>query len=119
MSVGNQALLKIEDFLEYLITDEQTKVVVVYLEGVPEGVRFMKVAQRLTRMKPLIVIKGGQTQAGIKAAKSHTGAIAGSDPIFDGMCKQCGIIRVNDVEDDYVSMNGFYDLFGRSIPSPL
>jgi len=65
----------------------------------PEGFRFMEVAQRLTKVKPFIVIKGGQTQAGIKAAKSHTGAIAGSDPVFDGMCRQCGIIRVNDLEE--------------------
>ena len=99
VSVGNQALLKTEDFLEYLITDEQTKVVVVYLEGVPDGNRFMEVARRLTRVKPLIVIKGGQSEMGIRAAKSHTGTIAGSDAVFDGMCKQCGIIRVNDVED--------------------
>jgi len=99
VSVGNQALLKTEDFLEYLITDEQTKVIVVYLEGVPDGNRFMDVARRLTRVKPLIVIKGGQSETGIRAAESHTGAIAGSDVVFDGMCKQCGIIRVKDVED--------------------
>ena len=107
VSVGNQALLKIEDFLEYLITDEKTKVVLAYLEGMPEGVRFMEVAQRLTAAKPLIVIKGGQTPAGIKAAKSHTGAIAGSSSVFDGMCKQCGIIRVNDLEEMFDSAVAF------------
>ncbi|NIO09637.1 MAG: hypothetical protein GTO40_17190, partial [Deltaproteobacteria bacterium] len=88
-SVGNQAHLKIEDFLEYFITDEHTEVVIAYLESVSNGKRFMEVARELTRMKPLIVIKGGQSETGIRAAKSHTGAIAGSDPVFDGMCRQC------------------------------
>ncbi|MBW2085337.1 MAG: hypothetical protein JRI54_04835, partial [Deltaproteobacteria bacterium] len=99
VSVGNQALLKTEDFLEYFITDEQTKVVIAYLESVSDGKRFMDVARRLTSVKPLILIKGGQTATGVRAAKSHTGAIAGSDAVFEGMCQQCGIIRVNDVED--------------------
>ena len=99
VSVGNQALLQTEDFLEYLITDEQTKVVVVYLEGVHDGNRFRDVARRLTRVKPLIAIKGGQSEAGTVAAKSHTGAIAGSDHVFGAICRQCGIIRVNDVEE--------------------
>ena len=99
ISVGNQALLKTEDFLEYLITDEQSKIVLTYMEGVSDGNRFMEVGRRLTRVKPLIVIKGGRTETGIRAAKSHTGAIAGSDDAFDGLCRQCGIIRVSDVED--------------------
>lgn len=99
VSVGNQALLKTEDFLEYFITDEQTKVVIAYLEGVSDGGRFMEVARKLTKVKPLIVIKGGQTKTGIQAAKSHTGSIAGSYDVFDGMCNQCGIIRVSDIEE--------------------
>ncbi len=99
VSVGNQALLKVEDFLEYFITDDLTKVVIAYIESVSDGKRFMDVAGRLTRVKPLIVIKGGQTETGVRAARSHTGAIAGSDAVFEGMCKQCGIIRVTDVED--------------------
>jgi len=99
VSVGNQAHLRSEDILEYLITDGETRVVLLYLEGIPEGNRFMDVARRLTGEKPLIAIKGGKTETGIRAAKSHTGAIAGSDAVFDGMCKQCGIIRVKDVEE--------------------
>lgn len=99
VSVGNQAMLKTEDFLEYLITDEDTKVVVAYLEGVHDGDRFKEVARRLTREKPLIVIKGGRSEKGVLAAKSHTGAIAGSDRVFDAVCSQWGIIRVHDVED--------------------
>jgi len=99
VSVGNQARLGVEDFLEYLITDEATQVAAIYLEGAPDGERFMDVASRLTRVKPLLVIKGGRTETGGRAARSHTGAIAGSDVVFEGMCRQCGIIRVNDLEE--------------------
>ncbi|MCP4753130.1 MAG: hypothetical protein GY866_19755, partial [Proteobacteria bacterium] len=99
VSVGNQAFLDTLDFLEYFIDDEQTKVVVAYIEGVSDGKRFMEVAGRLTKVKPLIVVKGGQSESGVKAAKSHTGAIAGSGSVFEGMCDQCGIVHVDDVED--------------------
>lgn len=99
VSVGNQAMLKAENFLEYLATDDESRVVALYLEGVPDGPRFMEAARKVTSQKPLIVIKGGRTASGTAAAKSHTGSIAGSDDIFEGMCRQCGIIRVDDVED--------------------
>lgn len=99
VSVGNQAMLKTEDFLEYLISDDQTKVVLAYIESVADGRRFMEVSRRLTRVKPFIVLKGGKTETGSRAAKSHTGAMAGSDAAFEAMCRQSGIIRVDDVED--------------------
>lgn len=99
ISVGNQALVKTEDILEYLIDDDLSRVVIAYIEGVDDGERFREVAARLTRKKPFIVIKGGRSDRGISAARSHTGAIAGSDTVFDAVCRQCGIIRVTDVED--------------------
>lgn len=99
VSVGNQALVKTEDILEFLIDDDLSRIVVAYIEGVGDGKRFMEVAARLTREKPLIVIKGGRSDRGVSAARSHTGAIAGSDAVFDAVCRQCGIIRVTDVED--------------------
>lgn len=111
-SVGNQALLKTEDFLEYFITDGQTKVVLAYVESVSNGKRFIEVARKLTKVKPLIMIKGGQSETGIRAAKSHTGAIAGSDAVFDGMCKQCGVIRVDDVEE-------MFDIAVAALSQPL
>jgi len=107
VSVGNQAVLTTEDFLEYLIDDEQSRVVIAYLEGVQDGQRFMDVARRLTRKKPLIVIKGGKSERGGAAAKSHTGAIAGSSAVFDAMCRQCGIICVDDVEDLFDTATAF------------
>ncbi len=99
VSLGNQALLKIEDFMEFFIDDKQTKVVIAYIESVSDGERFIKTARRLTRAKPFIVIKGGRTESGSSAAKSHTGAIAGSGEVFEGICRQCGILQVSDVED--------------------
>ena len=99
VSLGNQAMLTMEDFMEYLIDDEQTKVVIAYIEGVSDSNRFRDVAHRLSRVKPFIVVKGGQTASGMQAAKSHTGAIAGSKAVFEGLCKQCGIILVHDIED--------------------
>ena len=99
VSVGNQAVLTVEDIMEFLIDDDETHVVVAYLEGVRDGRRFGDVSRRLTREKPFIVIKGGESETGVRAARSHTGAIAGSDGIFDAFCRQCGIIRVNDIED--------------------
>ncbi len=99
VSVGNQARLTTEDFLEYLIEDDQSKVVLAYIESVSDGRRFMEVSRRLTRKKPFVVLKGGKTETGGRAARSHTGALAGSDGVFEAMCRQCGIIRADDLED--------------------
>lgn len=99
VSVGNQALIKTEDFIDYFITDKETRVVLAYIESVSDGKRFIKASRSLSREKPFIVLKGGKTDIGSRAAKSHTGAIAVSDVLFDAMCRQCGIIRVDDVED--------------------
>lgn len=99
VSVGNQAQLTTENFLEYLIDDDETKVVLAYIESVSNGRQFMEMSRRLTRKKPFLVLKGGRTETGSRAAMSHTGAIAGSDAAFDAICRQCGIIRVDDLED--------------------
>jgi acyl-CoA synthetase (NDP forming) len=107
VSVGNQAQLKTEDFLEYLTADDRTRVVLAYIESIDDGRRFMDVSRQLTAVKPFIVIKGGKTATGSRAAMSHTGAIAGSDAAFDAMCRQCGIIRANDLEDMFDTAAAF------------
>jgi len=71
----------------------------MYLEGVKEGRRFLDSVKRLVRRKPLVVIKGGKTEAGAKAAQSHTGSLAGRDEIFDALFRQGGVIRVSDFEE--------------------
>ena len=99
VSSGNEADLHLEDFLEYLGQDEETKVITAYIEGLREGKRFFTLAKNITRRKPIVVMKVGRTKAGAKAAKSHTAAIAGSDVVHDTMFKQSGVIRVDEVEE--------------------
>jgi acyl-CoA synthetase (NDP forming) len=96
---GNEALLHCEDYLEYLGEDPHTRVILAYLEGFKDGKRFLKVAREVNRKKPLIVLKAGKTQAGARAAASHTAAMAGEDPVFEAVCRQSGIIRVQDLDE--------------------
>lgn len=99
VSTGNESILQSADYLDYFVEDEQTKVVVGYIEGVSDGKKFFEAAKRLTREKPLILIKAGRTRVGATAAKSHTGALSGSDAVFEGLCRQCGIIRVSSLDE--------------------
>ncbi|MGA9049205.1 MAG: CoA-binding protein [Dehalococcoidia bacterium] len=96
---GNEASLHIEDYLEYLADDPRTKVILSYVEGFKDGDRFIKVAREVTKKKPIVMAKAGRTQAGAMAAASHTAAIAGSDVIFDALCKQTGIIRAASLDE--------------------
>jgi acetyltransferase len=97
ISLGNKALLDESYMLDYLAEDEDTSVILGYMESVEQGRRFMETAMEVTRKKPVIMIKSGTTAAGAKAASSHTGAIAGSDQAYTAAFKQSGIIRVHDV----------------------
>lgn len=99
ISYGNAADLTETDLLEYLITDQDTDVVALYVESVKDGRRFRDVAARLTKVKPLVVIKSGRTDSGKRAAQSHTGSMAGSDAVFDTVLKECGAVRVKNVEE--------------------
>ncbi len=96
---GNEADLHLEDYLEYLAGDEETKVITAYIEGLREGRRFLKLAKEITRRKPIVVMKVGRTSIGSKAARSHTGALSGSDAVYDVAFEQAGVIRVNEVEE--------------------
>ena len=99
VGTGNEADLHLEDFLEYLGQDEETKVITAYIEGSREGERFFKLAKNITKRKPFVVMKVGRTKAGAKATRSHTAAIAGTDIVYDAMFKQAGVIRVDEVEE--------------------
>ncbi len=96
ISLGNAADLNESDYLEYLDADEETRVVGAYIEGIREPERFLSVARGIGRKKPLIVLKGGKTSGGAAAAMLHTGSLAGSGAVWDAMCRQAGIVRVND-----------------------
>ena len=97
VSVGNQANLSMADYIEYFGNDENTKVIVLYIEGLKDSARFLKNAKEVVKKKPIIVYKAGRTDDGARATMSHTASIAGSDAIFEAACKQVGIIRTYDV----------------------
>lgn len=99
ISYGNACDINECELLEYLIQDEDTEIVAVYIEGVRNGPRFYRALTELTKTKPVIVLKGGFTQAGAKAAASHTGSLAGSDEVWDELLHQAGAIRVFSLEE--------------------
>jgi len=91
---GNEAMITIEDFIEGLEIDRLTKIVILYIESVKNGRRFFEAARRTGKNKPVVLIKGGQSKAGNRAASSHTGALSSDSRIFDAVCKQAGIVKV-------------------------
>jgi acyl-CoA synthetase (NDP forming) len=101
ITLGNKCDVDEIDMLNYLEKDEKTKVVCLYLEGVKRGRgrEFIETFKRVTRKKPVLVLKSGRTEAGASAVKSHTGSLAGDDRIFDAVIKQTGAIRVDSVEE--------------------
>ncbi len=99
ISLGNKADLSEDDFIEYFMQDPETSMILGYIEDVVDGRRFMQVAQKATKIKPLILLKSGGTEAGARAASSHTGALAGSDTAFDAAFKQTGVMRAQGVQD--------------------
>jgi acyl-CoA synthetase (NDP forming) len=96
-TIGNKADVDESDLLEYLSEDPATRVIVLYLEGVKDGRRFIEVARKASLKKPVLVYKSGETEAGKKATMSHTGSLSGADAIFDGACRQAGVIRGRDL----------------------
>ena len=93
VSYGNAAVINECDLLEYLANDPETKIIVVYLEGVKDGRRFLEVARKITPKKPIVVIKAGKSAAGAEAAKSHTGALAGAAEAYTAAFRQARIIE--------------------------
>ena len=99
ISSGNEADLHAEDYIRYLADDPQTKVILSYVEGFKDGSRFFEAAKEVTKKKPIVMLKTGETPAGAIAAKSHTASLAGMDTVVDAMCQQSGIIRVRHLDE--------------------
>lgn len=97
VSLGNKAVINEANMLEYLRTDPHTSVILGYIENVEHGSDFIEQAAKVTREKPVIMIKSGTTAAGAKAASSHTGAIAGSDQAYSAAFRKTGVIRAADM----------------------
>jgi acetyltransferase len=99
VSTGNEANLRLEDYLEFLAQDDTTRVITAYIEGLREGRRFFRLARETTLNKPIVVLKSGGTEESAKAIKSHTGALAGSDEVYNAAFMQSGVIRVSDDQE--------------------
>ncbi len=99
ISMGNGADLNESDFLEYLTHDPETKIITAYLEGIKEGPRFLKAIKAAAKIKPVIVFKVGTSESGAETAASHTTALAGSSPVWEGLLRQAGAIQVHSIEE--------------------
>ncbi len=101
VSVGNEADITEAEALEYLGDDESTCVILMYMEGCRNGRHFLDVATRVSRKKPIVIIKSGSSARGALAAASHTGSLAGSDMVFSAAIRQAGVIRADDLTDAF------------------
>jgi acetyl coenzyme A synthetase (ADP forming)-like protein len=99
VSFGNKCDVNEAEMLYYLLHDEKTKVIMLYVEEISNGREFIRIAKEVTKIKPIVALKSGRTEAGARAAASHTGAIAGSDQIYDAAFTQAGIIRADNMEE--------------------
>lgn len=99
ISLGNMADMDETSFMQLLVEDPNTKVILVYIEGVKNGQQFMKVAPMVSRKKPVVILKSGTSDAGARAAASHTGSIAGSEVAYTTAFRRCGVLKANSVEE--------------------
>jgi acetyl coenzyme A synthetase (ADP forming)-like protein len=97
ISIGNQADLAFEDFVQFTGNDPNTKAIILYVEQIREGRRFMEIVSRITPKKPVVAIKAGASVVGQKAASSHTGSLAGSHAVYMAAFRQAGIIPVSSI----------------------
>ena len=94
VGLGNKCDVDDSEVIDYLAEDKDTEIIAIYMEGVKNGRRLFEVLKRVAPEKPIIILKSGRTATGAKASMSHTGSIAVDDRIFDAVCKQTGVIRV-------------------------
>jgi acyl-CoA synthetase (NDP forming) len=99
ISYGNACDINETDLLEYLANDADTKIIVLYIEGIKDGKRFRRAMQEATKEKTVILLKGGTTEGGARAVAGHTAALAGSRATWDALCKQLRIISVSRIEE--------------------
>lgn len=98
-SFGNAIILDVSDYLEYLMLDDETDVIGMYVEGVRDGRRFFDTLREACKRKPVVVWKGGQTEAGARATMSHTASLAAPQAVWEGIMRQCGAITTNSLDE--------------------
>jgi acyl-CoA synthetase (NDP forming) len=101
VSCGNAAQVGVPDFLEFFADDPETDVALAYVEGVVDGRGFFERLEAVCEQMPVVLVKGGATSGGARAAASHTGSLATDDRVFDGMCRQAGAVRAATIEEAY------------------
>jgi len=110
ISIGNKADVDELDLLNYLHADPETEVIMLYIEELRKGPEFIQAVKQITsgyRRTPVLAIKSGRTSAGAQAAASHTGSLAGSEAVYDAIFEQCGIIRVESIDELFDYANAF------------
>ena len=99
LGLGNKVDVDESDALEYLLQDEQTRTIGMYLEDIRDGRRFLETARRASTQKPVLLLKGGRTAQGAHASASHTASMAVDDAVFDGSLRQAGVVRMKGIEE--------------------
>lgn len=99
VSIGNKADVSTNDLIEYWENDDETRVILLYVESFGNPQRFLQIARRVSRKKPIIALKSGRSEAGARAASSHTGALAGADVAVDALLAQAGVVRATTLEE--------------------
>jgi acetyltransferase len=99
VSIGDQLDVDIADLLDYFALDSKTHAILLYVEAIKDARKFMSAARAAARIKPVVVVKSGRIAQGAKAAATHTGALAGSDAVYDAAFRRAGILRVSDLRE--------------------
>lgn len=114
VSVGNKSDIDESDLLNYLGDHETTRVILMYIEGIRNGGKFIRAVRKTALKKPVLVIKSGRSSKGAQAAASHTGSLAGSDAVFDDVIRQCGALRAENTKEAF---NWGLFLLGNPLPA--
>ena len=110
VSLGDQVDVDFGDCLDYFALDRSTRAILLYIEAVQDARKFMSAARAAARVKPVVVIKSGRHAQGAKAAATHTGALAGSDAVYDAVFRRAGLLRVFDLDETFAAA----ETLGRS-----
>ncbi len=107
IGLGNKIDVEESEALEYLGQDPETSAIIIYIESLKKPRRFLEVAREVTRSKPVVMLKGGATEAGRKAADAHTAAMGSEDRIVDGLLRQAGVVRIHEYTDLILAAKAF------------
>ena len=114
VSIGDQLDVDVADLLDYFALDDKTRAILLYIEAISDARKFMSAARAAARLKPVVVVKSGRMAQGAKAAATHTGALAGSDAVYDAAFRRAGLLRVFDLRELFDCA----ELLGRHVRAP-